>query len=96
MLQQEKLNFIRDYLRTEFKGFDLVHDNDDMDRQGHTFQLDKDNKIRLVTVQRNVTDNVTGPKLSTFLQGYPLRQHFDNENVKRIVISENGIKLEYS
>jgi hypothetical protein len=96
MLTQEKLIVIKEHLRTEFDGFDLYHDYIDFERQGHTFQLDKDDKIYFVTVSGSVTDNNTPAEITEILQRYRMKQHFDNDEVKRIVVTSTGITLEDS
>jgi hypothetical protein len=96
MLPQEKLIVIKAHLKTEFKGFELYHDYIDFERQGHTFQLDKDNKIYFVTVRDSVTDNNSPAEITEFLRRHPLKQYFENDKVKRIVVTGTGITLDDS
>jgi|GEM_PF-3379739 len=96
MIPQEKLIVIKEHLKKEFKGFDLDHDYTDFERQGHTFQLDKDNNIYFVTVRGSVTDNNSPAEIAEILRRYKMKKHFDNDEVKRIVVTSTGITLEDS
>ncbi len=96
MLPQEKLIVIKEHLKTEFEGFDLEHDYIDFERQGHTFQLNKDDKIYFVTVRGSVTDNNTPAEITEILWRYPMKRHFYNDEVKRIIVTSTGITLEDS
>ncbi len=92
-MQEEKLSIIRDYLRTEFAGFDLA-DQSDFDRIAQTFRLVKNQRIHLVTVRRNLIDGHTPSELSTILDQSHLKQYFSDEKVSRIVVTQNGIQTE--
>ncbi len=93
MLPEEKLSVIRDYLRTEFAGFDLA-DQYDFDRIAQTFRLVKDQKIHLVTVRRNFIDDHTPSELSTILDRSHLKHYFSDEKISRIVVTQKGVQTE--
>jgi len=95
MLSEEKLRVIRNYLKTEFKDFDL-DDAYDFDRIGQTFRLVKGQKIYLVTVQRAFIDDHTPSELSNILKHGHLTQYFLNEKVSRIVVTGKGIQTKTS
>lgn len=95
MLSEEKLRAIRNYLKTEFKDFDL-DDAYDFDRIGQTFRLVKGQKIYLVTVRRAFIDDHTPSELSNILKHGHLTQYFLNEKVSRIVVTGKGIQTKTS
>jgi hypothetical protein len=95
MLSEDKLSVIRNYLRTEFPGFDL-EDRYDSDRIAQTFRLDEGQKIHLVTVSREFIDDHTPSEISMILQGSHLKQFFYGEKVTRVLVTSKGIKTEIS
>lgn len=95
MLPEEKLSAIRDYLNTEFVGYDLAA-RYDFDRIAQTFRLVKDLEIHLVTISRNFIENHTTSEISKLLARSNLKQYFSDEKVSRIVVTQKGIKTETS
>lgn len=93
MLSEEKLRVIRNYLKTEFKDFDLT-DKYDFNRIAQTFRLVKGKKIHLVTVQRAFIDDYTPSEIAAILKRSCLKDFFLNEKISRLVITNKDIQTE--
>lgn len=93
MFPEDKLNAVRNYLKSEFPGY-TIDDHYDFDRFAQTFRLTLGDKIHLVTVSREFIDDHSVSEISILLQGYNLSQYFKDEKVVRVIVTNSGVKLE--
>lgn len=80
MIEQAKIDTVKEYLRSEFPGFQ-IDDTDDFDRVSQKFRACNDSTIHVVKFNRNFFDDTLDIKkalidleLSNFMQHNPDKQ----------------------
>jgi hypothetical protein len=93
MMPEGKLNAVRNYLKSEFPGYDLA-DQYDPDRIAQTFRLTTKDQIRLVTFSREFLDDHNASDISKNLGKLQLARYFQQKNMARTIVTNYGMRFE--
>jgi hypothetical protein len=96
MFSEEKINAVKEYLKSEFPDHSL-HDRFDFDREAQTFRLlqDQDNELKLVTVAREFIEAHAAGEISVILNRLQLSKYFHNaKNKNRMIVTSKEITFE--
>ena len=93
MLDPEKINSIRLYLKNFFKGYS-IYDNQDKGRRAHSFRIEGRGNLRLLTVAGEFLDNLTVSEIQTYLQDFHLSELLDKNAESRLILTSDGLKVE--
>lgn len=93
MSSEDKIKAISDFLRSEFQNTEIA-DKDDFDCYAHTFRISEKERVCLVTVERKVIDDHKVDALPEILRKINLMNHFLDNDVKRVTITDSGVKIE--
>ncbi|MDL1969823.1 MAG: hypothetical protein LWW94_02400 [Candidatus Desulfofervidaceae bacterium] len=91
MFAEEKLNVIREYLKTKFPDY-TVDEGYEFDHSAQTFRLRRRNKMHFVIISEEFIDDREGSKIKTSLQKIPLKKYFHQEGVTCVIITNSSIR----
>lgn len=90
MIKQEKINAVREYLKSEFNGFQIDDAYDD-ERLSQKFRVSDDAMIYIVKFDKIFLDKT--PDIKTVLRHFELSKFMRVNNTKQILVTERGLEV---
>lgn len=92
MLDPSKVRAVRSYLQGEFLK-KTIHDSYDTERCAHSFRIDDDSVLYLVTVAREFLDDHSAAEIASLLNQYGLADVLKKAGRSRVLVTNTGLRI---
>jgi hypothetical protein len=92
MLDPSKVRAVLSYLQGEFPE-QTVHDSYDTERCAHSFRIDNDSVLYLVTVSREFLDDHGAAEIPSLLRQYALADMLKKAGRSRVLVTNTGRQI---
>lgn len=93
MLDEIKLNAVRNYLEANFADYE-IEDRYDFDRDAQTFRLIKEKKFCLVTVSSEFLEDHSIDEILIWFDRYSLVKNIQQRNKTRFIVTSRMLRME--
>ncbi len=94
MAEQEKTAAVREYLQAEFSGFS-IEDQHDPKRQMHVFKVGSQDRLHNVLIADDFLNKHDTWEIPDLLRKFLLAEHMREMNSTPLIVTNNGLELEY-
>jgi len=92
-MDQEKIDAVREYLRSQFQGC-AIEDLFDEGRMSQTFTITCGKSIFIARIQKEFLDNRGSSDISGLLRTFLLAEHLRDLENTPVIITNSGLSLE--